>query len=227
MSSTEAAILSRVVETSTERLDHQIAGLILALRIPAGDRDRTEFLSGCPLHYTGNRGSGAVNVMGTPLLSVLAGHWRYAHINGVCGDGINPGLLGMEHTAALGLPGLWQMLEGLPRPSWPTFARGDCGFGNENIMVEFESRALPYLFKLRHTPKVKPLVQQMLRTGAGWPLPSLAFCTRFASAVVGFRKSGKENPGAGMAKEASPPIGRSCVCGSAATGVRISRPAGK
>jgi hypothetical protein len=35
-----------------------------------------EFLSGCPLHYTGNRGSGAVNVMGTILLSVLAGLWR-------------------------------------------------------------------------------------------------------------------------------------------------------
>jgi len=197
-----------------------------------------EFMRGCPLHYIGNRGSGAVNVMGTILLSVLAGHWRYAHINGVRGDGINPGLLGMEHTvsedavraamkrigeeqglawiagqirdsiapvlglpwildidtsikplyghqqgaeigynphkpgrpshvyhsyfvanlrislgvevrpgnehaAALGLPGLWQMLAGLPRSSWPTFARGDCGFGNENIMVEFESRGLP------------------------------------------------------------------------------------
>jgi len=36
-----------------------------------------EFLRECPLHYTGNRGSGALNVMGTVLLSVLAGHWRY------------------------------------------------------------------------------------------------------------------------------------------------------
>ena len=41
-----------------------------------------------PLHYTGNRGSGALNVMGTVLLSVLSGHWRYVHINGLRGDGI-------------------------------------------------------------------------------------------------------------------------------------------
>ncbi len=59
-----------------------------------------EFLRTCPLHYTGNRGSGATNVMGTVLLSVLCGHWRYAHINGVRGDGINPGLLGMRGTVS-------------------------------------------------------------------------------------------------------------------------------
>jgi hypothetical protein len=59
-----------------------------------------EFLRDCPLHYTGNRGSGALNVMGTVLLSVLAGHWRYAHINALRGDGINPGLLGMRGTVS-------------------------------------------------------------------------------------------------------------------------------
>ena len=222
-----------------------------------------EFLRECPLHYTGNRGSGATNVMGTVLLSVLCGHWRYAHINGVRGDGINPGLLGMrgtvsedavrlamkriketagldwlskqilgsispalglpwildvdvtvkplygnqqgaeigynpqkpgrpshvyhsyfvanlrlslgvevrpgnEHAAAKGLPGLWQNLEKLPRHQWPTFVRGDCGYGSEAIMLECEERALPYLFKLRHTSKVKDLVTRMMRQGALW-----------------------------------------------------------
>ena len=57
-----------------------------------------QFLSRCPLSYTANRGSGALNVMGTVPLSVLCGHWRYAHINSVRGDGVNPGLLGMERT---------------------------------------------------------------------------------------------------------------------------------
>lgn len=222
-----------------------------------------EFLRSCPLHYTGNRGSGARNVMGTALLSILCGHWRYAHINGVRGDGINPGLLGMkgtvsedavrlgiarmaekpgldwvgdqilgsiapalglpwildidvtvkalyghqqgaqigynpqkpgrpshvyhsyfvanlrislgvevrpgnEHAAAKGLPGLWQTLEKLPRPQWPTFSRGDCGYGSETIMLEHEERGLPYLFKLRHTTKVKDLVVRMMRQGAVW-----------------------------------------------------------
>ena len=59
-----------------------------------------ELLRECPLHYTGNRGSGADHIMGTVLLSVLSGHWRYAHINGVRGDGVNPGLLGLRGTVS-------------------------------------------------------------------------------------------------------------------------------
>ena len=222
-----------------------------------------EFLRECPLHYTGNRGSGADHIMGTVLLSVLSGHWRYAHINGVRGDGINPGLLGLrgtvsedavrlamyrieqtagldwistqilgcispvlglpwildmdvtvkplyghqqgaqigynpqkpgrpshvyhsyfvanlrislgvevlpgnEHSAAKGLPGLWQTLDKLPRHQWPTFSRGDCGYGSEGVMLEHEERELPYLFKMRHTTKVKDLVTRMMRQGAFW-----------------------------------------------------------
>jgi hypothetical protein len=222
-----------------------------------------QFLQTCPLNYAGNRGSGALNVMGTVLLSVLCGHWRYAHINAVRGDGINPGLLGMdrtvsedtvrlamkrideangldwlssevldsiapalslpwildidvtvkplygnqegaaigynpqkpgrpshvyhsyfvaglrislgvevrpgnEHAAAKGLPGLWETLEKLPRHRWPTFIRGDCGYGSESVMVECEQRNVPYLFKLRHTQKVKMLVQDMMRQGSAW-----------------------------------------------------------
>lgn len=201
--------------------------------------------------------------MGTVLLSVLCGHWRYAHINGVRGDGVNPGLLGLdgtvsedvvrlamgrmdekaglswlssqtlgciapalslpwildidvtvkplygrqegaalgynphkpgrpshvyhsyfvanlrislgvevrpgnEHAAARGLPELWQTLAELPRHQWPTFARGDCGYGSEAVMLEFEERLLPYLFKLRHTTKVRELVRRMMLQGAAW-----------------------------------------------------------
>lgn len=222
-----------------------------------------EFLRNCPLTYTGNRGSGAPKVMGTTLLSILNGHWRYAHINAVRGDGINPGLLGIdgtvsedvvrlamgridedqgldwlseqitgsispvlglpwildidatvkpiygrqqgaqigynpqkpgrpshvyhsyfvanlrislgvevlpgnEHAGARGMPGLWKTLERLPRSQWPTYARGDCGYGNEAIMLEFEERGLPYLFKLRHTTKVKALVKTMMGRGELW-----------------------------------------------------------
>ena len=38
--------------------------------------------------------------MGTVMLSVLSGHWRYAHINGLRGDGINPGLLCVSGTVS-------------------------------------------------------------------------------------------------------------------------------
>ena len=59
-----------------------------------------QLLEDCPLTYTGNRGSGALNVMGTILLSVLCGHWRYTHMNSVRGDQINAALLGMEHIVS-------------------------------------------------------------------------------------------------------------------------------
>ncbi len=201
--------------------------------------------------------------MGTIFLSVLNGHWRYAHINSVRGDGINPPLLGMDrtvsedtvrgamkrinedvglswlrreirecispalelpwildidttikplyghqqgaeisynphkpgrpshvyhsyfvsnlrislgvdvlsgkkHGAGHGMPGLWQILEELPRSRWPSFGRGDCAYGSEKVMCEFEEKGLPYLFKLRHTPRVKALVQTCMRMGCGW-----------------------------------------------------------
>ncbi len=61
-----------------------------------------KLMENCPLHYVGNRGSGAKNVLGTVLLSILNGHWRYAHINAIRGDAINPPLLGMEKTAQRG-----------------------------------------------------------------------------------------------------------------------------
>ena len=59
-----------------------------------------QFLERCPLRYHGNRGSEVVNVVGTAALSILCGHWRYAHINSVRGDQLNPGLLGMTATVS-------------------------------------------------------------------------------------------------------------------------------
>jgi len=206
----------------------------------------SEFLANTPLVYQGNQGSGAHNVFGTLLLSVLRGHSRYAHINSVRGDGVNPPLLGMEKVvsedtvrrallrlvndennesnnenkaldwleqhlvesispalilpwildidttvkpiyghqegaaigynpqkpgrpshsyhsyfianlrlalgvdiypgnqsaSANGLPGMWRMLSRLPRERWPTFLRGDCGYGSERVMLECEERQL-------------------------------------------------------------------------------------
>jgi hypothetical protein len=50
----------------------------------------------CPLRYTSPNAPRQVDVLGTLLMSVLAGQWRYAHITGLRGDGVNPGLLGMR-----------------------------------------------------------------------------------------------------------------------------------
>jgi len=201
--------------------------------------------------------------VGTAALSILCGHWRYAHLNSVRGDTLNPPLLGIthvvsedvvrramkridertglawlsgelracvepvlsqpwildidvtvkplyghqqgaqighnpakpgrpshayhsyfmahtrlclgvevqggkEHAARHGLPGLWSLLDALPRTHWPAFVRGDCGYGNEVLLAECETRGLPCFFKLRHTAKVKTLLAQMQRAGAVW-----------------------------------------------------------
>jgi Transposase DDE domain group 1 len=54
----------------------------------------------CPLDYTSPNAPQKRDVLGTILLSVLSGHWRYAHISAIRGDGVNPDLLGMKKVAS-------------------------------------------------------------------------------------------------------------------------------
>ena len=59
-----------------------------------------KWVEDCPLHYTSGNAPAKRDVLGTLVLSVLAGHWRYAHISAIRGDGINPALLGMSGVAS-------------------------------------------------------------------------------------------------------------------------------
>ena len=59
-----------------------------------------KWVEDCPLRYTSANAPEKRNVLGTLLLSVAAGHWRYAHINAIRADGINPELLGMSGVAS-------------------------------------------------------------------------------------------------------------------------------
>src|SRR5208283_758836 len=54
------------------------------------------FVADCPLHYTSPNAPKKRDVLGTLMLSILAGHKRYAHIAAIRSDGVNPELLGME-----------------------------------------------------------------------------------------------------------------------------------
>ena len=78
---------------------------------------------------------------------------------------------GNEHASKHAAPGLWALLDRIPRDCWPAFLRGDSGFGTEAIMSEAEQRGLPYLFKLRLTANVKKLIKRTFSkrgwTGAG------------------------------------------------------------
>lgn len=53
-----------------------------------------------PLNYTSPNAPSKNDVLGTILLSVLAGHTRYAHIAAIRFDSVNPGLLGMEKVVS-------------------------------------------------------------------------------------------------------------------------------
>jgi hypothetical protein len=54
----------------------------------------------CPVTYESHNAPATADLLGTILLSVLAGHRRYAHITGLRFDGVNPQLLGMSRVAS-------------------------------------------------------------------------------------------------------------------------------
>lgn len=224
----------------------------------------------CPLEYISPNAPSKRDVLGTLLLSVLAGHSRYSHITTIRCDGVNPNLLGMnkivsedsirrsllklsEHSthiewlqshlrkcympllsvewildidttikclygkqegavvgynpkkpgrpshcyhsyfignlrlvldvdvqggnqssAANSSPGLWSLLNQIPKDRWPQFIRGDCAFGNDKVMTTAEDMGMPYLFKLKISSNVKKLIERLMNSdewcnaGQGW-----------------------------------------------------------
>jgi hypothetical protein len=228
-----------------------------------------DWVAQCPLAWTSPNAPSKRDVLGTVLLSVLSGHQRYAHINALRGDGVNPELLGMtkvvsedsvrrgfaqldekagtrwlqhslqqvyapllgeswildgdatiktlygkqegaevgynphkpgrpSHTyhsymlANLRLmldvdvqsgkqvaskhsaPGLWALLDRLPREHWPALIRGDRDWGTEANMQAAEQAGVPYLFKQRLTKNTQRLIERLMRdshwikAGQGW-----------------------------------------------------------
>jgi hypothetical protein len=58
------------------------------------------WIDDCPLHYDSNNAPDKRSVLGTALLSVLAGHSRYAHVTSLRADGVNPRVLGMKKVVS-------------------------------------------------------------------------------------------------------------------------------
>src|SRR5258708_33383731 len=54
------------------------------------------FVADSPLNYESPNASKTRDVLGTAMLSMLAGHKRYSHIAALRGDGVLPELLGMR-----------------------------------------------------------------------------------------------------------------------------------
>lgn len=53
------------------------------------------WVAGCPIQYASPNAPLKRDLLGTVLLSVLSGHWRYAHITALRADTVTPRLLGM------------------------------------------------------------------------------------------------------------------------------------
>jgi len=56
---------------------------------------------------------------------------------------------GNRSASSHSAPGLWELLDRLPRDCWPNFIRGDCDWGVDDVMTTAEEMGVPYLFKLR------------------------------------------------------------------------------
>jgi Transposase DDE domain group 1 len=59
-----------------------------------------QWVEDCPLRYSSNNASSKHDVLGTILLSLLAGHKRYAHITNIRSDQVTPELLGMTKVVS-------------------------------------------------------------------------------------------------------------------------------
>ena len=223
----------------------------------------SDWLADCPLAYSSNNAPKVADVMGTAVVSVLAGHSRYCHAAALFGDSVAAQMLGigrfvshdslaralkkmdearaldwlqghlllkieplLQHAYVLDIdstvkpvygsqegaeigynprkpgrpsycyhaymvgtarlfagvdvlpgnqtagchshPGLWRILDGLPRRFRPCFVRGDIAFGNEGTMAGCERRGIDFLFKLRQSPNVKRLIKSLDRPGTDW-----------------------------------------------------------
>lgn len=59
-----------------------------------------EWVDQCPMLFTSPNAPNKRDILGTVLLSVLAGHKRYSHITSILCDNVNPILLGMSKVAS-------------------------------------------------------------------------------------------------------------------------------
>ena len=58
------------------------------------------WVASCPLRLTSPHAPSPRDVLGTAVLSILAGHQRYAHLSAWRGDSINPPWLGMSQVVS-------------------------------------------------------------------------------------------------------------------------------
>jgi hypothetical protein len=73
---------------------------------------------------------------------------------------------GKQHTSGHAKAQLLRLLEELGDCA-PALVRGDCGYGNEDIIDICEQQGLPYLLRLRKTANIKRLIERLFKR-EGW-----------------------------------------------------------
>ena len=58
------------------------------------------FIAACPLLFSSPNAPKVRDVIGTLVLAIVSGAWRYAHVSALRHDGINPPLLGMSKVCS-------------------------------------------------------------------------------------------------------------------------------
>ena len=69
---------------------------------------------------------------------------------------------GKQHTSGHAKAAMGRLLDELGDKA-PALVRGDCGYGNEDIIDVCEQRSLSYLLRLRKTANVKRLIERLFR----------------------------------------------------------------
>lgn len=75
-------------------------GVVPFAQFLAASRLFTEWVAEAPLSYASNRAHEVTDVLGTLMLSILNGHYRFAHVAALRGDTVTPGLLGMRRMVS-------------------------------------------------------------------------------------------------------------------------------
>ena len=75
---------------------------------------------------------------------------------------------GKNISGCYSTPGLWKLLEVLPKEQQPEFIRGDVSYGTERIMSESELREVKYLFKLKCSTRIKALIKHKMEKDRKW-----------------------------------------------------------
>ena len=77
-------------------------------------------------------------------------------------------LPGTQSAAKYSLPRLIEIIDELPSEKRPRLIRGDCAFGNENVLKPLEDRGMGYLFKMKITKKAKSLTRFLSSSNKKW-----------------------------------------------------------